>query len=75
MLESSQKRPLKQTVVIKNSHTAPELAESGERWATHSGPYMTLVDVLAIEATYPKFSQPSFLSEPVIGISLALKIR
>ncbi|SOD88585.1 hypothetical protein SAMN06269250_2741 [Spirosoma fluviale] len=37
--------------VIKNGHTSAELAESGERWATHSGPYLTLEDVLAIEAS------------------------
>lgn len=36
--------------VIKNGHTAEEMAESGERWATHTGPYMTLAEVLAAEA-------------------------
>ncbi len=36
--------------VIKNGHTDAELAESGERWVNHTGPYMTLAEVLAIEA-------------------------
>ncbi|QHV98379.1 hypothetical protein [Spirosoma endbachense] len=35
---------------IKNGHTAAELAESGERWANHSGPYLTLEEVMALEA-------------------------
>ena len=26
------------------------MAESGERWANHKGAYLTLADVLAIEA-------------------------
>ena len=36
--------------VIQNSHTAAELAESGERWANHQGPYLSLADVLTAEA-------------------------
>ena len=35
--------------VIKNSMTEQEMKESGEAWATHTGPYMTLEEVLAIE--------------------------
>lgn len=44
----------KRVAVIKNGHTAAELAESGERWATHAGPYMTLTEVLSIEAAKQK---------------------
>jgi hypothetical protein len=36
--------------VIKNGHTNTELAESGERWANHEGPYLTLAEVIAIES-------------------------
>lgn len=36
--------------VIKNGRTAEELADAGERWATHTGPYMMLAKVLAAEA-------------------------
>ncbi len=36
--------------VIKNGMTEQEMKESGERWATHEGPYMTLQEVLDIEA-------------------------
>lgn len=44
----------KRAAVIKNGHTTAELAESGERWATHAGTYMTLTDVVAIEAAKQK---------------------
>ena len=40
--------------VIKNGHTSAELADSGERWATHSGTYLTLEEVLALEAANQK---------------------
>ena len=39
----------KLVAVIKNGHTDAELDEMEERWANHSGPYLTLADVLAIE--------------------------
>lgn len=39
----------KRIAVIKNGMTEQEMAESGEAWATHQGPYMTLAEVLAIE--------------------------
>lgn len=48
--EPTKKETPKRVAVIKNGHTAAELAESGERWATHAGPYMTLTEVMAIEA-------------------------
>ncbi len=58
MLKSPKKTIKKETpkkvAVIKNGHTAAELAESGERWANHTGPYITLAEVLAIEAAKGK---------------------
>lgn len=36
--------------VIKNGMTEQEMKESGEHWANHKGAYMTLQEVLAIEA-------------------------
>jgi len=44
------KKQPKLVVVIKNGLTKQEMKESGERWATHEGPYMTLQEVLDIEA-------------------------
>lgn len=44
------KKQPKMVVVIKNGLTKQEMKESGERWATHEGPYMTLQEVLDIEA-------------------------
>lgn len=44
----------KMVAVIKNGHSAAELAESGERWVNHTGPYMTLAEVLAVEAAKQK---------------------
>jgi len=40
----------KLVAVIKNGMTEQEMKESGEQWATHKGPYMTLQEVLNIEA-------------------------
>ncbi|MFD2938371.1 hypothetical protein [Spirosoma flavum] len=40
----------KLVAVIKNGMTEQEMKESGEQWATHKGPYMTLQEVLAVEA-------------------------
>lgn len=39
----------KMIAVIKNEHTAAELAESGERWVNYQGPYLTLAKTIAIE--------------------------
>lgn len=50
----AQKNGQTKVAVIKNGHSAAELAESGERWATHTGRYMTLEEVLAIEAVKQK---------------------
>lgn len=56
MLKSSKRVHKKQATaapqyiaVIKNSMTDQEMDESGEAWANHQGPYMTLTEVLAIE--------------------------
>ena len=39
----------KLVAVIKNGMTEQEMRESGEAWATHTGPYLTLAEVIAIE--------------------------
>lgn len=52
--KSARKEKAKRVAVIKNGHAAAELAKSGKRWATHTGSYMSLTDVLAIEATKQK---------------------
>lgn len=39
----------KLVAVIKNGMTEQEMKESGERWANHQGPYLTLAEVMAIE--------------------------
>ncbi len=44
----------KLVAVIKNGMTEQEMKESGEDWATHTGPYMTLKDVLTLEADRQK---------------------
>lgn len=53
MLKSANNKELKPKTqkmrVIKNSHTAAELAESGEQWADHKGTYLSLADVLTTE--------------------------
>ena len=36
--------------MLKNGHTEAELDEMEERWVNHPGPYLTLAEVLAIEA-------------------------
>jgi hypothetical protein len=48
--KSAQSPTPKMVAVIKNGMTEQEMKESGERWATHEGPYMTLQEVLDIEA-------------------------
>ena len=40
----------KMVAVIKNGMTEQEMKESGKGWATHEGSYMTLQEVLDIEA-------------------------
>ena len=54
MLKSANNKEIKpkpqKIRVIQNSHTAAELAESGEQWADHKGPYLSLATVLAAEA-------------------------
>lgn len=51
------KKQPKRIAVVKNGMTKQEMAKSGEAWATHQGPYMTLAEVLAIEKT--KQAQPA----------------
>ena len=48
--KAAQSSTPKLVAVIKNGMTEQEMKESGERWATHTGPYMTLQEVLAVEA-------------------------
>lgn len=51
------KRPTRKTVlattktiaVIKNGHTDEELDEMSDCWDNHTGPYLTLAQVLTIE--------------------------
>ena len=54
MLKSANNKEIKpkpqKIRVIQNSHTEAELEESGERWASHKSPYLSLADVLAAEA-------------------------
>ncbi|MBO0939402.1 hypothetical protein J2I47_22830 [Fibrella sp. HMF5335] len=54
MLRSANKKESKtqprKVRVIQNNHTAAELAESGDRWADHKGPYLSLAEVIAAEA-------------------------
>jgi hypothetical protein len=40
--------------VIKNGMTEQEMNESGEHWANHPGPYMTLAETLAYAAERDK---------------------
>lgn len=40
--------------MVKNGHTDAELAESGERWSAHTGPYLSMTDILVIEADEQK---------------------
>lgn len=48
----------KWVAVIKNGMTEQEMDESGEAWATHQGPYMTLAEVLAVEKAKQAQSAP-----------------
>lgn len=48
------KKQRKRIAVIKNGMTEKEMAESGEAWATHQGPYMTLAETLAYAAERDK---------------------
>ena len=40
--------------VIKNGMTEQEMNESGEHWANHKGPYMTVAETLAYAAERDK---------------------
>jgi hypothetical protein len=40
--------------VIKNNLTEKEMDESGEHWANHPGPYMTVAETLAYAAERDK---------------------
>lgn len=51
------KKQPKRIAIIKNGMTEQEMAESGEAWATHKGPYLTLIEVVAIEKA--KQAQPT----------------
>ena len=44
----------KLVAVIKNNLTEQEMNESGEHWANHSGPYMTVAETLAYAAERDK---------------------
>ena len=48
--KSAQSPMPKMVAVIKNGMTEQEMKESGKGWATHEGSYMTLQEVLDIEA-------------------------
>jgi len=36
--------------VLKNGMTEAEMQESGDAWANHQGSYLTLAEILSIEA-------------------------
>lgn len=44
----------KRVAVIKNGHTDAEFGEMEERWVNHQGPYLTLTEVLTLEAEKAK---------------------
>ncbi len=44
----------KLVAVIKNNLTEQEMNESGEHWANHQGPYMTVAETLAYAAERAK---------------------
>lgn len=46
----------KLVAVIKNNLTEQEMNESGEHWANHQGPYMTIAETLAYAAKRDKRS-------------------
>ena len=48
------KKQFKRVAVIKNSLTKQEMKESGEHWAAHQGPYMTVAQTLAYAAERDK---------------------
>jgi len=51
----SKKAPAPKLVaVIKNNLTEQEMDVSGEHWANHSGPYMTIAETLAYAAERDK---------------------
>jgi hypothetical protein len=44
--------------VIKNNLTEQEMDASGEHWANHQGPYMTVAETLAYAAERAKQAKP-----------------
>lgn len=44
----------KLVAVIKNNLTEEEMNESGQHWANHKGPYMTVAQTLAYAAEQAK---------------------
>lgn len=44
----------KMVAVIKNNLTEQEMDASGEHWANHQGPYMTVAETLAYAAEQAK---------------------
>ena len=49
----------KMVAVIKNGMTKQEMKESGEHWANHQGPYLTLAEVIAIETAKAETTRTS----------------
>lgn len=47
----------KLVAVIKNNLTEQEMKESGEHWANHKGPYMTVAQTLAYAAEQARKAQ------------------
>jgi hypothetical protein len=48
----------KLVAVIKNNLTEQEMDASGEHWANHQGPYMTVAETLAYAAERAKQGKP-----------------
>jgi hypothetical protein len=48
----------KLVAVIKNSLTEQEMDASGEHWANHQGPYMTVAETLVYAAERAKQGKP-----------------
>jgi hypothetical protein len=48
----------KLVAVIKNNLTEQEMDASGEHWANHQGPYMTVAETLAYAAERAKQAKP-----------------
>lgn len=48
--QHNQKATPKRIAVIKNGMTAAEMKISGDHWVNHKGAYLTMAEVMAIEA-------------------------